>query len=465
MSENYDVVVIGGGPAGSACSALLAREGFKILQLEQHKFPRFHIGESITAFGADAFKKLGVYEDLKAVNYVQKKGLEFVEHEKSRKVYFPQSARNEPTGLPWAFQMARAKLDSVLLENARRNGVTVLEQHRVMKVLFDGDTAVGIEYKDVSNGRNGELKTAHARWIIDASGQGGVINRLLKDNCFNDYLLREKVAVFCHWKGDIEVTNNDDDLNFKLCVHKNRRIWAWYIPVEKDTLSLGIVFDREALKNRNKGLDEFFYEYAKDIPFISDLVKNPALKTTMKFHSVKDYSYRSKNYYGKGWALVGDSAGFIDPVFSTGLMITFNSAFKLVDVLTEALREEKPDYSRFKDYGEELDKYYRINSTLVYLFYLSELDYSKFGNIWYLWKHVTWANARFRTLFLWYSARLWASSTERRAEWFGDVLFGKVRKGNLMAKWFLSLAENFEDIHQAKIKNAGPRQGFIELET
>src|SRR6185369_4061241 len=111
MADNYDVIIIGGGPAGTTVGAKLASRGRKVLILERHKFPRFHIGESITAFGFTVFKELGVYDELAAINEVKKKGLEFVMHEKSYKAFFVPENRDNPQ--VWAFQMARSKLDEV----------------------------------------------------------------------------------------------------------------------------------------------------------------------------------------------------------------------------------------------------------------------------------------------------------------------------------------------------------------
>ena len=234
MNDNFDVIIIGGGPAGTTVGGKLAQRGRKVLILEREKFPRFHIGESITAFGFTVFKELGVYDELDAMNEVRKMGLEFVLWDKAFKVYF---ARESPQGpRRWAFQMARGPMDKVLLDNARRLGVDVREEHLVKRVLFDGERAVGVEYMDYSHGPSDELKTAHAKWIVDASGQGALINHQLRDNWYADPLLEYKMAVFSHWRGDIEVKNTEDELNFKLCVHRNRRDWAWYIPVAKDTL-------------------------------------------------------------------------------------------------------------------------------------------------------------------------------------------------------------------------------------
>jgi flavin-dependent dehydrogenase len=450
MTENYDVIIIGGGPAGTTCGAKLANHGRKVLLLERHKFPRFHIGESITAFGFTVFKELGVYDELAAINQVKKKGLEFVMHEKSYKAFFVSENRDDPQ--KWAFQMSRSKLDQVLLDNARRSGVEVREEQMVKQVLFSGDKAIGVEYKDLSQGGTEELKRAYARWIVDASGQAAIINRQLKDNWYNDPLLEKKMAVFSHWRGDIEVRNTDDELNFKLCVHENRRDWAWYIPVAKDTLSLGVVLSQETVKKegQSRSLEEIFYSYAEGLPFISEILKNPTLKPVEKFRCVKDYSYRSKRYYGNHWAIVGDSAGFIDPVFSTGLQVAFNSSYALIDPLNELLDQEEPDLSRLEPYDRALNRYYRVNSMLVYLFYLCRLDHDLLQDPRHLWKIIDWAGPTYRLAAVWHALRFLRAPKAKQNRWKGQVLFGNPAQENVLADMYMVLSRNYDKIFRKR---------------
>jgi halogenation protein CepH len=452
MTENYDVIIIGGGPAGSTVGTKLAKLGRKVLLLERQKFPRFHIGESITAFGFTVFNDLGVAEELMAINEVKKKGLEFVMHDKNYKAFFYSANRDEPS--KWAFQMARSKLDQVLLNNSRRNGVEVREEQFVKRVLFEGDKAVGVEYKDYSQGPTEELKQVYARWIVDASGQAGIINHQFKDNWYNDPLLEKKMAVFSHWRGDIEVTNADDELNFKLCVHRNKRDWAWYIPVAKDTLSLGVVLSQETVKKegQTKTLEEIFYSYAQDIPFISDILKNPTLKTVEKFRCVRDYSYRSKRYYGNHWVTVGDSAGFIDPIFSTGLQVAFNSAYALIEPLNELLDQEVPDLKRLELYQKALDRYYRVNSMLVYLFYLCKLDHDDLQNARHVWKAVEWAGLSDRIAFLWTAFKFLRAPREQQRRWKAQVLFGDPQLENVLADLHIVLSRNYDKVFQKRYK-------------
>ena len=464
MTENYDVIIIGGGPAGTTVGGKLAQRGRKVLLLEREKFPRFHIGESITAFGFTVFQDLGVFAELDAVNQVKKKGLEFVLHEKSYKFYFNREPSEPPK---WIFQMARGKLDKVLLESARRSGVDVREEHLVKRVLFAGDQAVGVEYKDYSRGPTDEVKRADAKWIVDASGQGAVINHQLKNNWYNDPLLENKMAIFSHWRGDVEVQNTDADLNFKLCVHKNRRDWAWYIPVAKDTLSLGVVLSQQTVKKeaQTKSLEQIFYAYARDIPYIGDLLQNPTLKTVEKFRVVRDYSYRSRRYYGDRWVIVGDSAGFIDPIFSTGLQVAFNSAYALVDPLDQLLRQAQPDLSRLERYDRALDRYYRINSMLVYAFYQCKLDYSNY-NLLYMLKHLQWAGWSDRLLCIWHFLRYFPHSKRQKRTWAGQILFGNPELTNPLGDVAMVLSRNYDKVfrdRQAPVaRQEQPEEQLVE---
>jgi flavin-dependent dehydrogenase len=462
MNDNFDVIIIGGGPAGTTVGGKLAQRGRKVLILEREKFPRFHIGESITAFGFTVFKELGVYDELEAMNEVKKMGLEFVLWDKAFKVYF---ARESPQGpRRWAFQMARGKMDKVLLDNARRLGVDVREEHLVKRVLFDGERAVGVEYKDYSHGPSDELKTAHAHWIVDASGQGALINHQLRDNWYADPLLEYKMAVFSHWRGDIEVKNTEDELNFKLCVHRNRRDWAWYIPVAKDTLSLGVVLSQQTVKDeaQTKSLEQIFYDYARDIPFISDILKNPSLKTVEKFRVVRDYSYRSTRYYGDHWVIVGDSAGFIDPIFSTGLQVAFNSAYALIDPLDRLLGQQQADLTLLVPYDRAVDRYYRINSMLVYLYYLCKLDYRNY-NFSYMWSNIRWAGWSDRLRCARLYLRYLVGSREQKAAWFNEILFGNPGAANPLGDVAMALSRNYDKVFHERAQEIAraPRQEHL----
>jgi len=459
--ESFDVIVIGGGPAGATVAIKLAQRGHQVLILEREKFPRFHIGESITAFGFTVFHDLGVYDELAAINEVKKKGLEFVLWDKSFPIFFFRANRDEPQR--WAFQMARGKLDKVLLDAARRHGVDVREEHLVKRVLFAGERAVGVEYKDYSQGPSDELKQARAKWVVDASGQGALINHQLKTNWYNDPLLENKMAIFSHWRGKVDVKNTDDQLNFKLCVHRNGRDWAWYIPVAADTLSLGVVLSQETVKReaQTKSLEQIFYDYARDIAYISDILKNPTLETVEKFRVARDYSYRSKRYFGDHWVIVGDSAGFIDPIFSTGLQVAFNSAYALLDPLDKLLGQEQADLSLLAPYDRDVDRYYRINSMLVYLFYLCRLDYRNY-NFAYLWKTIQWSGWSDRLACGRGYLRFMLGSKIQRSLWGNQILFGNPGAENPLGDVAMTLSRNYDKVFRDRTVRPPRQEQLLE---
>ena len=463
MNTEFDVIIIGGGPSGAICGTMLARSGHLVLLLEQEKFPRFHIGESLTTYATDAFKTLGVYEELDEINYVKKRGLEFVLPDKSKKIFFAERWRHDPNTIPWIFQMPRAKLDNVLLRNAERNGVTVREQHRVKEVLFVEDKAVGVSYRDLNPVTgNGELQHAYAPWTIDCSGQSGVLNKQLQNNVFDDILLDDKIAIYSHWQGNINIVNDENELNFKLCVHPNLRDWCWYIPLDKNLVSLGVVIDRYSVKNRQQDLESLFYEYAREIPFISSFLNNSTLERVEKFRGIKDFSYRSRQYYGKGWALAGDSAGFLDPIFSTGLQISFSTSFKLVELLDEMLKRKKMDYEALEAYETAVDRVYRLNSVLVYRFYACGIDFEKMESAKYTLINTKWASLGHLWRFLRIGIKVIAHPKTQRRSWAREVLFGDVKAGNLVAELFLVLADNYEALNKEALDKAATRTNFLD---
>ncbi len=466
MSESYDVIVIGGGPGGSTVGTMLARAGHRVLILERSRFPRFHIGESISVYGMEHFRRLGVMEELKSLPFIKKRGIEFALPSGPRKSYFPIEESEDPGKRPWTFQMTRQRLDEILLKNARRNGAEVLEGQKVLQVLFDRDRAIGVEFRE-SRESNSPVRTALGRWIIDASGQAAILNRQMGGNCYNDVLLQDKIAVFCHMKGDLGFENeNDDELNFKLCIHENGKDWAWFIPVEQDLVSLGIVLSRDSVKERkNKNLSEMFFESAEGIPALREFLEEPTLEQVGKFRGVNDYSYRSRQYFGPGWVLVGDCAGFIDPLFSTGIQITFNSAFKLADLLDGVLKSEREDLSSLREYEKTLDRYYRVGSTLTYLFYLSGMNPANFEDAKYIWTHIDWAGWRYKARFLWRVLKLWTVPSKRVKHWGEEVLFGNASPDNLIADMFFLLSQNYDEVNEERVRRAGDRQKFVELET
>ena len=450
-ATDYDVIVIGAGPGGSTVAALLARKGHKVLVLERAKFPRFHIGESVTAFGTLLFKDLGVFEDLKKVNYIRKRGLAFMLKGRTRELFFPggEEARDEDGLLPWAFQMPRGRFDDVLMKHSRKLGSDIREQQSVKRVLFENGRAVGVEWEDQSVPER-PIRRATARFIVDASGQDGAINHQIGNNCKNHHLLQKKVAVFAHFETEFDFVNADREIGFRLCVHENGRDWAWWLPIDKNLISLGVVLSKDTVKSRKGDLEELFYDAAAGTNYLNEFIKKP-MKRVGKFYSAVDYSYNSEKLVGPGWALVGDSAGFIDPVFSTGLQITFNSAFRLGETLERVLADPSVEERELAEYARIVDRYYRVNGTLVHLFYLAKIDPQLYEDPWYMWKTIPFASWKYRFWFLWWGLRLSLVKRATAVRWSEDVVFGNPGPDNLVARQFLMLSKNFDEVYRQEI--------------
>ena len=345
---------------------------------------------------------------------------------------------------------------------AEQAGAVVKEQHAVREVLFEGDRAVGVSFVDRSTPGAKPVQEM-APWVVDATGQSCLLNRQLKDNCYNDPVLDDKISVYSHWEYEPGDLNGADEMNFKLCVHANGTDWIWFLPIGDNLVSIGLVVEKHSLKQRGRDLESFFNDYAEEVPFIKDFMKRPDLKRTEKFRGVKDFSYRSKEYYGPGWALTGDSAGFLDPIFSTGLQITFNSSIKLAEVLDAALEPDAPPIDElFEDYKNTLKRVYRVNATLVYLFYRFGIDPVKIRKNANIVTKTEWANWRILAKFLWNGIRLHTHSAKVRTRWGREVLFGSPSPGNRVADALYLLAENFETLHWRKMENPESRLNYNE---
>jgi hypothetical protein len=234
--------------------------------------------------------------------------------------------------------------------------------------------------------------------------------------------------------------------------------------VAKDTLSLGVVLSQQTVKEeaQTKSLEQIFYDYARDIPFISEILQNPSLKTVEKFRVVRDYSYRSNRYYGDHWVIVGDSAGFIDPIFSTGLQVAFNSAYALIDPLDELLGQQQADLALLVPYDRAVDRYYRINSMLVYLYYLCRLDYRNY-NFSYMWSNIQWAGWSDRLRCAWLYLRYIFGSREQKAAWFNEILFGNPGAANPLGDVAMALSRNYDKVFHDRAQEIAraPRQEHL----
>ncbi len=372
--NNYDVIVIGGGPAGSTVATLVAEKGHRVLLLERDGEPRFKIGESLIPASYWTFKRLGILEKLKASHFPQKYSVQFYSQsgKASAPFYFFE---NDPHESSVTWQVLRSEFDQMLLENAAEKGVEVQRGVSVHEVLFEGDKAVGVRAKLL----DGNIVDLPAKIVVDSTGQSAFISRKLKINTMEPSL--KKASVYTHFEGGVR--DDGIDAGATLILHtENKDSWFWYIPLPYNRVSVGVVGSIDyLLQNRRSsegGLDHqaIFEEELERCPAVKWRIENA--KQLFPVKVTKDFSYRASQIAGDGWVLVGDAFGFLDPIYSTGVFLALKSGEMAADVINEAF--EKGDFSgkQLERFGPKFVEGMEAFRKLVYAFYTQEFSFSKF---------------------------------------------------------------------------------------
>jgi flavin-dependent dehydrogenase len=335
-----DIVVIGGGPAGSTVSTLLAQEGHRVELFEREHFPRFHIGESLIPQTYWVLKRLNMLDKMKGSHFVKKYSVQFVngKGKLSEPFYFVD---HKPHECSQTWQVVRSEFDHMLLSNAREHGVNVHEGVRVLDVLFEGRRAVGVRILP----GDGKEREVRAKVVVDASGQSSILLDRLQLREWDPIL--KKAAVWTYWKGAYRDTGRDEGATLVIQT-KDRQGWFWYIPQHNDILSVGVVASYDYLfRNRpGKDLETIYFEEVAACPGLQPRLKNA--QRVEPFRAAKEYSYRSKQAAGAGWALVGDAYGFLDPLYSSGVLLALTSGQMAADVIHEGLAKGDASESQLR---------------------------------------------------------------------------------------------------------------------
>ena len=325
--EGCDVVVIGGGPAGSTAAALLARRGYEVIALEKAHHPRFHIGESLLPMSLPLFERLGVAEKVRALG-VYKRGADFeADNERGYNTFaFDRALGKSP---PHAYQVWRPDFDRMLFEHARECGARTREGHEALAFEQRGprDTQLEVRTDDGAGYR------IQARYLIDASGRDTFLAGKKKLRRRNP--LHQSAAIFGHFRG-ADARPGVDAGNISM--YRFEHGWMWMIPLPEGVMSVGAVCWPDYLKQRKGRTVEFLLE---------TLRRNPALWQRMQraeliggeVRVTGNYSYDSRLMGGPGWVLVGDAFAFLDPVFSSGVFLAMSGAEQAAHVVDQALRE------------------------------------------------------------------------------------------------------------------------------
>lgn len=341
-TEQWDVVVIGGGPSGSSTAAALARDGRRVTVLERtESFPRYKVGESIVPYTYRIAEKIGVLDKLCAAGFVHKQGFNFLS--KSGKLthpYFFRQSIKDPLAITWSVE--RDVFDQLLLDHAAESGAVVRRGARVERVLRDGEQVVGVEWVD----REGQRREARAAVVVDATGRGALMGR--------EFGLRERdpkldqLAVWRYMKGAYKQPGESAG-NIVVALLAPRG-WFWWIPMANDVTSIGVVTSASHLRSIGATPAEQFDRALQLNPALVEWTRAGTWET--EYFVTGDYSYTCSRKAGDGWVAVGDAGGFIDPVFSPGVFLAMSSAVLAADAITAALDADDCSASAFADYEQ-----------------------------------------------------------------------------------------------------------------
>jgi flavin-dependent dehydrogenase len=369
MSDRqYDAVVIGGGPAGSTAATILAQKGRRVVLLEKEKFPRYHIGESLLPFGFFTLERLGVLDKIKKSHFVKKFSVQFITQDGRSSVpfYFHTHLKHEAAQ---TWQVLRSELDQMLLDNSRENGAEVIEEMTVREAIRDGNGAIaGVR----AAAKDGSIHEFHAPVTIDASGRDAFfVTR-------NGWKIRDpflnKIAVWTYYKGAKRDAGVDEGATTVAYVPEKG--WFWYIPLAGDVVSVGVVAEKDYLMRRKKDLKEIFYQEVAENVWIQDHLA--VGEQFGPFRITGEYSYRSRHCAADGLILAGDAFAFLDPVFSSGVMLALRSGELAADAADLALTDGDFSAGRFTAYGAEFCKRIESMRRLVYAFYDQEFSFREF---------------------------------------------------------------------------------------
>jgi flavin-dependent dehydrogenase len=321
-----DILVIGGGPAGSTAAALLAQKGHAVTLIEKARHPRFHIGESLLPANLPLLEKLGVADEVRSIG-MEKWAAEFVSPWHAHKQTF-QFGDAMDKSMPYAYQVQRAEFDEILIRNAQRKGANVIEGCRVTDVQFlpAGQGAMVQTQAD-----DGAAVTWHARFVLDASGRDTFLGNRFKAKVRNEK--HNSTAIYAHFAG---ARRNEGKAEGNISIFWFEHGWFWFIPLANGKTSVGAVTWPYYLKTRKKPLGEFLLDTIALCPKLQERLQDARIVSEVE--ATGNYSYACDRTHGEGYLLLGDAYTFIDPVFSSGVMLAMQSAFVGADTVDACLR-------------------------------------------------------------------------------------------------------------------------------
>lgn len=363
--EKFDLIVSGGGPAGSSLATFVAKQGHRVLLLEKERFPRYQIGESLLPSTAQGIcSLLGIWEEVENAGFQRKTGGNW----RWGKTPEPWSFvfRISPTfgeERSYAWQVERSRFDNILLKNAKKCGVDVREQHAVSEVIEEAGRVTGVRYVDAA----GVERTAHARYFADATGHQCRNFKLLGERVYDEHF--RHVALFCYFEGGLR--SPPPHSGSILCV-AFKSGWFWYIPLSDSLTSVGAVVDLSAVKRLNDGHEAAMNSFIEEAPLIKRYLASAKRVTEGdygQFRVRKDYSYANTRFWKPGMFLLGDAACFIDPVFSSGVHLATLGGLLAARSVNTCLRGELDEEACFTEFERRYRREYDTFREFLIQFY------------------------------------------------------------------------------------------------
>lgn len=350
-----DVLVIGGGPAGSAISALLAENGWNVHVLEKDRHPRFHIGESLLPHSLPMLQRLGVLASIEKIG-LTKYGAEVVSpyHGRSRTLYFSKALDGSQ---PFAYQVKRAEFDKILFDNAISKGAFVHEGVKAKHVKFRPGSTHLVQAED----QTGQSLAWEAKFVVDASGRDTFLSGQFGGKCRNPH--HNSAAIFGHFEG-VQRLSGADEGNISIAWFDYG--WWWIIPFKDGTTSVGAVCWPSYLSRRKGTLEQFLQDTIALCPPVAERMTHARL--IGQAYAAANYSYRRETMRGDGYLMIGDAFAFIDPVFSSGVHLALNSATLGADVVDAALRSAPEYAARVNQFEQNVRLGIKTYSWFIYHF-------------------------------------------------------------------------------------------------